>query len=38
MQVASEKTILLDFGEVLKEIEERELESLVACIDLADDD
>jgi hypothetical protein len=30
--------LLLDFGEILKEIEERELEPLVASVDLADDD
>jgi hypothetical protein len=38
MQVASEKTLLLDFGDVLREIEERELESLVASVDSIDDD
>jgi hypothetical protein len=38
MQVTSEKTILLDSGEILKEIEERGLESLVASVELSDDD
>jgi hypothetical protein len=36
MLVTSEKTLLQDFGEILKEIEERKLESLVASVGLAD--
>jgi hypothetical protein len=37
MQVTSEKTILLDSGEILKEIEEGG-ESLMASVELSDDD